>query len=80
MRLPGCQVSVDEPPLLQVGHAAGHLHRVLAQGVDQHGALRTQAPEPLQQGAQRSQLRHLGGGGEKTDGSKYRQLLQSVVG
>lgn len=58
---------MDEPPLLQVGHAAGHLHRVLAQGVDQHGALRTHTPEALQQRAQRSQLRHLGR--ERKDGT-----------
>lgn len=57
--LPGCQVSVDEPPLLQVGHAAGHLYRILAQDVDQHGALWTDTSQTLQQGTQRSQFCHL---------------------
>lgn len=57
--LPGCQVPVDEPPLLQIGHATSHLHSVLAQSVDQHRALRTHTAQALQQGTQGSQLGHL---------------------
>lgn len=50
---------MDEPPLLQVGHATGHLHRILTQSVDQHGALRTHTSQTLQQRTERSQLSHL---------------------
>lgn len=57
--LPGRQIPVDEAPLLQIGHAAGHLHRILAQSVDQHGALWLDAPQALQQGTKRRQLSHL---------------------
>lgn len=49
----GGQVAVDEAPLLQVGHAARHLHGVLAQHVDEDGALRPNAAQALQEGAKR---------------------------
>lgn len=77
---PGCQVPVDEPPLLQVGHATGHLHGVLAQGVDEHGPLRTNAAQTLQQGAQRGQLRHLHSRGHRgeTQGEQREEELMTL--
>jgi len=50
---------VDEPPLLQIGHATSHLYRILTQSVDQHRALWTNTSQTLQQRTQRSQLGHL---------------------
>lgn len=50
---------MDEPPLLQIGHATGHLHGILTQSVDQHRALWTNTSQTLQQRTQRSQLGHL---------------------
>ncbi|TNN81456.1 hypothetical protein EYF80_008228 [Liparis tanakae] len=61
------EVPVDEPPLLQVGHATSHLHRVLTQRVDQHRALCTDTSQTLQQRTQRSQLGHLQEEREETE-------------
>lgn len=59
---------MNEPPLLQVGHATGHLHSVLTQSVDQHWTLWTDTSQTLQQRTQRSQFSHLynmEGGGDR---------------
>lgn len=53
----GGEVAVDEAARLQVGHAAGDLHRVSAQHRDEDVALAL--AQTVQQGAQRRQLGHL---------------------
>lgn len=80
MSIPGSKISVDEPPLLQVGHATCNLHGILTESVDQHWTLWTNASQTLQQRSQRSQLSDLQSreeeGGEKNGKAKlYLYLL-----